>query len=187
MFRLFAQRTPRRIIEAAYGAIVAQARSPGFYAGYHVPDTVEARFDMIVLHLALVLRRLRRDPLGEFGQRVFDLFCLDMDRNLREMGVSDLAVPRHMRRVGEAFYGRANAYDLALAGSDEDLAATLARNIFALAAPSVGARRLTAYMRAAEASLAAQDAGAIGRGELSFPDPDKVESGEPGADGSECR
>src|SRR4029077_480171 len=110
------------------GMIVAQARSPEFYRGYGVPDTVEARLDMIMLHLVLVLRGWSgtRD-----GRRLFDRFCQDIDDNFREMGVGDLAVPKKMRRVAEAFYGRAKAYGAALAAADPAaLEAAVSRNVF---------------------------------------------------------
>ena len=95
-------RMPGRTIAALYGAIVAQARDPRFYESYEVPDTVLGRFDLIVLHLALVLRRLREGDAAMSGlaQGVFDAFCRDMDHNLREMGVSDQGVPLQMCRVG---------------------------------------------------------------------------------------
>ena len=53
-------------------------------------------------------------PGRSLGQRLFDTFCRDLDDNLREMGVGDLAVPKQMRRFGEAFYGRQAAYLAAL-------------------------------------------------------------------------
>src|SRR5262245_12775002 len=102
-------RRPDPTIATLYGAIVTQSRDPRFYQGYAVPDTVLGRFDLILLHLALVLRRLRagEGPARDLAQHLFDTFCRDMDHNLREMGVGDQGVPRQMRRVGEAFYGRA--------------------------------------------------------------------------------
>lgn len=175
-FTLFRRRRDGTI-EALYGAIVAQARAPHFYADYGVPDTVEGRFDMIVLHLALVIRRLRAGApeLREAGQRLFDRFCRDMEHNLREMGVSDLAVPRRMRGFGEAFYGRAAAYDQALDAADEaSLAAAVARNVFGLADAAAGAQRLAAYMRAAERQLAAQDVAALAQGTVRFPHADRI-------------
>ena len=178
MFRVFPRHQQAHTIRALYGAIVAQARTPSFYAAYLVPDTVEGRFDMIVLHLALVLRRLRREPteLGALGQSVFDLFCTDMDHSLREMGVGDLAVPKHMRRLGEAFYGRALAYDRALENQcGELLASALARNLFpAEDATPPGAVRLASYVRATEGGLNAQLGAAIASGALHFPDPDTI-------------
>ena len=103
-------------IDALYGMIVAQARSPAFYLGYGVPDTVSGRLDMIVLHLVLLLRQLPSENGGASptGQRLFDRFCRDIDDNFREMGVGDLTVPKRMQAFGEAFYGRTAAYDLAL-------------------------------------------------------------------------
>ena len=112
------RRSPKRTIAALYGAIVAQARAArSSTQAYGVPDTVLGRFDLIVLHLVLLLRRLRAGEAAHraLAQGVFDAFCRDMDHNLREMGISDQGVPRQMRRVGEAFYGRAQAYEAALA------------------------------------------------------------------------
>ena len=133
----FRRSSQDRTIRDLYGAIVAQARSPAFYSDYGVPDTVQGRFDLIVLHLVLLLRRLGRSDrrrasrAGGLGQKLFDVFCRDLDGNLREMGVGDLAVPKRMRRFGEAFYGRQAAYGAAFAAADDrELEKALARNIF---------------------------------------------------------
>lgn len=175
-FTLFRRRRADPTIQALYGAIVAQARHPAFYARYGVPDTVEGRFDMIVLHLALLVRRLRAEaePLKARAQGAFDAFCADMDHNLREMGLSDVGVPRQMKSFGEAFYGRAAAYDRALDQDDAAaLAATLARNVFAAAAAD-GAARLAAYVREADRRLGAAPAAALAQSDLPFPDPETV-------------
>lgn len=161
-----------RSIRALYGAIVAQARSATFYADYRVPDTVEGRFDLIVLHLVLLLRRLDRD--GEAGRRLgqglFDEFCRDLDANLREMGIGDLTVPKRMRDFAEAFYGRQQAYLAALAAADAgDFEKALARNIFPCG--DGAAARLAAYARAAVRGLDLQQDDALIRGEVVFPDP----------------
>jgi cytochrome b pre-mRNA-processing protein 3 len=168
-------------IDTLYGTIVAQARSPVFYRDYGVPDTVLARLDMIMLHLVLVLRRLRdAGPDGPaVGQRLFDHFCRDIDDNFREMGVGDLAVPKEMRRVAVAFYGRAKAYEAALAApAPAALAGALARNIHDAEEAPLGARRLAAYMMTAAAELSALDAGALLEGRLAFPDPDATPPAE---------
>jgi len=161
-------------IAALYGAIVAQARDPRFYASYGVPDTVLGRFDLIVLHLALLLRRLRAGdaPAHAVAQGVFDAFCRDMDHNLREMGISDQGVPRQMRRVGEAFYGRAQAYDAALAHpNNEMLIEALRRNVYAEAADAVAAGALATYVRKAAGELDAQDLESLVRGDVRFRQP----------------
>jgi cytochrome b pre-mRNA-processing protein 3 len=160
-------------ISALYGMIVAQARLPCFYRDYAVADTVNGRFDLIVLHLAMVSDRMMQDPaLKVLGQGVFDRFCEDMDNNLREMGISDLKVPKEMQRIGEAFYGRAQAYREALAAGGAALAEALARNIYGGAPPAPGlAPRLAAYMRLAVLDLAAQDAESLAAGDLRFLDP----------------
>jgi cytochrome b pre-mRNA-processing protein 3 len=172
-------RSPRGdTIQGLYGAIVAQARSRGFYADYGVADTVAGRFDMIVLHLVVFVRRLRREPapIRALGQGVFDLFCRDMDHNFREMGIGDLAVPKHMRRVAEAFYGRAAAYDDAIdRPGEEPLATALARNIFPEAVvPSAGVGRLARYVRATIEELDRQDGEGFAQAKVMFPDPGMI-------------
>jgi cytochrome b pre-mRNA-processing protein 3 len=168
---------PAPNIDALYGMIVAQARSTAFYRDYGAPDTVEGRLDMLVLHLVLVLRRLSqgRAALPPIGQQLFDRFCQDIDDNFREMGVGDLAVPKEMRRVAEIFYGRAKAYETALADADPGaLELSVARNVFGVSAPQLGARRLAAYIREAARLLAEQPLGAPNRHEFHFPQPEAV-------------
>src|ERR1700757_4932293 len=121
IFPLFRRNARPHTISTLYGTIVAQARLPCFYRDYVVPDTINGRFDLIVLHLAVALDRLAADPkLRQLGQSLFDRFCQDMDHNLREMGVGDLSVPKEMQRMGEAFYGRAQAYRAALAAPGQE-------------------------------------------------------------------
>jgi cytochrome b pre-mRNA-processing protein 3 len=177
MLPLF-RRSPKPTIAALYGAIVAQARHPGFYQSYEVPDTVLARFDMVVLHLVLVLCRLREGDAAA-AQAVFDTFCRDMDDNLREMGISDQGVPRHMRRVGQAFYGRAQAYEAALGeGDDAALVAALARNVYAEVAEPQGAPdRLAGYVRRAARDLTGQAPERLAAGTVQFPEPEPIPAG----------
>jgi cytochrome b pre-mRNA-processing protein 3 len=150
-------------IETIYGMIVTQTREPLFYRDLGVPDTVDGRFDLLLLHLWMVLRRLRGAGGMEPAQALFDRFCEDMDDNLREMGVGDLAVPRRMQAFGEAFYGRSQAYDLALAEGAEPLAQAIRKNILN-GVHTENARRLAAYAMTVLTLLAAIDDGAMLRG-----------------------
>jgi cytochrome b pre-mRNA-processing protein 3 len=183
MFHFFRRNPANHSIASLYGTIVAQARAAPFYRICGVPDTVNGRFEMVLLHTVLVLRRLESEPppVRRIGQALFDRFCADMDGSLREMGVGDLAVPVKMRKIGEAFYGRQAAYGAALAANDaEPLVAALERNVFGThtgtqsptSAPGVD--RLAAYVRAAAAQLADQSGEALSRAELSFPDPERL-------------
>ena len=162
---------PRGTIEAIYGMIVTQAREPLFYRDLGVPDTVNGRFDLLLLHLWMALHRLRSvADAGGLVQALFDRFCEDMDANLREMGVGDLAVPKRMQAFGEAFYGRAAAYAQALAAGGDGLAPAIGRKVLDGREPD-NARRLAAYAQTAMASLAAQDDAALLGGSLRFPLP----------------
>jgi cytochrome b pre-mRNA-processing protein 3 len=165
-------RAPSRgTIEAIYGMIVTQAREPSFYRDLGVPDTVNGRFDLLVLHLWLVLRRFKSWEGGaNLSQALFDHFCDDMDANLREMGIGDLTVPKRMQAFGEAFYGRARAYDLALASGVEPLAQALCKNILNGEGMET-ARRLATYAETTIASLTGLDEATLRSVTWKFPLP----------------
>ncbi len=165
-----------------YRAAVTAARAAPFYAVLGVPDTPDGRFDMIALHVFLVLRRLKQGGGPQalaLAQALTDQMFADMDRSLRELGVGDLGVGRQVKALAEAFMGRAAAYDLALDDPGplgrEGLAAALFRNIFRAApngeAATAGTVALAAHVRAADAALAAQAMDAILSGSISFPSP----------------
>ena len=134
-----------------YITTVAQARLPAFYADLGVPDTLEGRFDLIVLHAGLMFRRLRKS--GQAGRPLSDaLFAVmfdDLDQNLREMGVGDMGVGKRVKKMAQAFYGRCKAYDDALDSSDPaDLVEAIQRNVYGPAMEdSQNAKRLTDYVR----------------------------------------
>ena len=179
ILRLFRRRFHPATIHTLYGAIVAQARRSEFYEEIGAADTVEGRFDMIVLHLVLVLRRIEREPQGAaLGRALVDAFGRDMDHNLREMGVGDLAVPKQMKRMMEAFHGRARSYASALSGADPTaLERALARNVFG-GDGAPGVARLAAYVRRAAGQLDAAQGAQFLRGGLAFPDPDAILAGK---------
>ncbi len=162
--KLFAKKVTTA--ETLYAAIVAAARQPRFYAEWGVPDTVDGRFDMIVLHIYLVLQRLKTET-PELCQRLTDLFFDDMDRSLREMGVGDLSVGKKVRRMAEAFHGRLNAYAAAAEQGDQSLIEALQRNVYGGQA-SKSVNELARWLRDAKAILAAQSAATITAAEVRF-------------------
>jgi cytochrome b pre-mRNA-processing protein 3 len=181
MLNVFRRNPRASTIEALYGAIVAQARAPVFYLDYRVPDTVNGRLDLLMLHLALTFERLSQGSPDEaaIGQGLFDRFCRDIDDHLREQGVSDLKVPKEMRGVGAAFFGRHGTYLTALRDGDPSaLQAGLRRNVYQ-GAPEAAVLRLSVYVEAVHAALAGQDAEAIAQGDFAWPDPAAVTPDRP--------
>jgi cytochrome b pre-mRNA-processing protein 3 len=152
--RLFRRDSEENTIASAlYGAIVAQARSPALYTDFGVADTVTGRFEMVTLHVILMLDRLEREgePARPLGQAVFDLYVKDMDRSLRELGIGDFGVPKRMKKMAQAFFGRHDAYRQALASGDRALLTeTIARNVFGGAETSA-APALATYALASQA------------------------------------
>ena len=110
-----------------------QARDPAFYAQASAPDTVEGRFELYMMHVILLAMRLRGQgaQAAETSQVMFDAFLRGLDDAMREMGVGDLSVGKKMRKLGEAFYGRAKAYAAAVADARRSSRRSCARTLYA--------------------------------------------------------
>ena len=150
--------------QAVYAAIVAATRQPHFYADLDVPDSIDGRFDLLVVHLWLVVARLKGedDPLR---QQLIDVFCVDMDDNIRELGAGDLGVSKKVRRMAEAFQGRYVAYDAA--HDHATMVAALQRNVYAGKA-SAGVAKLADYVLNAKRRLGEQETENIIAGKFVF-------------------
>ncbi|MEX1034889.1 MAG: ubiquinol-cytochrome C chaperone family protein [Sneathiella sp.] len=162
VFAKFFRRNPQEAAaEALYAEIVRQSRLPVFYERAAVPDTVDGRFEMILLHAFLVMRHLkgRGDAAQRLSQRLFDQMFADMDQSLREIGIGDLSIGKHIKKMAKAFYGRVAAYEAALDGGAESLETALERDHYGSLeeVPAEAVRLLADYVRAADARLA--DAG----------------------------
>lgn len=157
---------PRRV----YEAIVAAARHPHFYATWGVPDTVDGRFDMIILHAYLVLHRLR-GTASQFRQELVDEVFRDMDRSLRDMGAGDLSVGKKVRKMAEVFYGRVAAYERALETGPPQLEDAIRRNVFPDFPAEFSVSRLAWHVERTRETLANSDSGHILAGEVHFPEP----------------
>lgn len=169
-----------RTAESLYQAVVRQGRQPGFYLDLQVPDTVDGRFDMIALHTALLLRRLKRDApdSDSLAQALFDRMFDDMDANLREMGVGDVGVSHRIKGMAQAFYGRLRAYDDGLsAPGDAPLITALRRNLFRKVdvAPHC-LQKMAGYLRQAWRDMETMQASELQGGGVRFPPPPSAEA-----------
>ncbi len=147
----------RRLVAGLHLRIDQAARAPGLFRNLDVPDTVEGRFEAVCLHVHLVLRRLRRlpPPAADVGQDLVNAVFAQFDAALRELGVGDVGVPKRMKKLGSAFYGRAGGYDAALdAGDRSALALALGRNVLG-DADGARAGPLADYVVASNARLSA--------------------------------
>lgn len=146
IFNLFRRQPTPYDVEDAYSSIVAQSRQVMFYTDCGVPDTVTGRFDMVSLHVALLLHRLRRDEQAkDFAQALVNYFFRDMDRSIRELGVTDIGVPKKVKTMGKMFYGLVSVLGPALDARDvTEVEAVLVRNVYP--EPHPGAAQLAAYL-----------------------------------------
>src|ERR1700722_14709421 len=131
--QLFSPSAARQQAFDTYVQIVAQARNVVFYKDWQVEDTLDGRFDVIVLHLFLVISRceeeVSRPDVKSFIRYLSEAFFADMDRNLREMGASDTGVGIRVKKMAQAFYGRMKAYKETI-GDETILAEALIRNAY---------------------------------------------------------
>ncbi len=112
-----------------YHAVVAHARAPHWYEDGAVPDTVDGRFDMIAAILAFVLLRLEGEEAGaQPSAWLAERFVTDMDEQLRELGVGDIGVGKHIGKMMGMLGGRLGAYRDGLATGS--LTPALERNLY---------------------------------------------------------
>jgi cytochrome b pre-mRNA-processing protein 3 len=162
---------PPEAVRATYIALVAQARNPFFYTTLGVPDTLDGRFEVIVLHLFFLQHRLRAADPG-FAQSLSEAFFIDMDRSLRELGIADTGVAHRIKAMGKAYHGRLQAYTAGLLDPAVLLAA-LARNLYGTVEDGHVAllERAAAYVTQTAAAVEAADAATITGGMFPWPAP----------------
>lgn len=169
------RRAPRAAgAEALYETVVAQARQPGFYSHCGVPDTVDGRFELIALHVFLVLHRLKADhpETADLAQDLFDTLFRDMDQNLRELGAGDLGVAPRIKRMAQGLYGRIAAYEAGLEGPEGALEAALGRNLYGTVAPRPDQLRgMAGYLRREVEGLTRREPADLKAGQPGFGGP----------------
>lgn len=164
---LFNRDEGRAALRPLYHAAIAEARDPAWYLEGGAADTLDGRFDMLSAVVSLILIRLEHE--GEAGKvpsvMLTELFIDDMDGQLREDGVGDVVVGKHLGRMMSALGGRLTAYRDAFAGGD--LEAALARNLYRGEAPDPSALSFTAHrLRAVHQALGRQTLDQLMKGEI---------------------
>jgi len=178
MFAWLSRRSHRRRnARELYGSIVTQARKPTFYSAWGVPDTMAGRFEMVVVHLSVVLDRLQAEAGAEAGQAaalaraLTEAFIADMDASMREMTFGDLAVPKEVKRTAAALFDRHSAYRGPLQGRQAAaLAGALRVQLAYLAAAGpMDVDGLAHYMLQAADAIGRQRAGELMAAGLAWP------------------
>lgn len=171
MFTWFAKRSQsKNTARQLYGAVVAQAREPGFYRDMGVADTPEGRYELLALHLVLLLERLGAGDVGdeELRREIVETFVTDMDDAMREMGVGDVNVPKKVKKAAGGVYARAGAYRAALANPDDTNLASALRGYVYQGAATADTGPLAAYVRRCVAHLAVVPPATLRTGAATF-------------------
>ena len=167
------RRSAERIARALYGSSVTAARTPALYKDLGIPDTLAGRFEMVVLNTFLLMHRLSAE--GEAGrglaQALAEAMTEQLDDDMRQMGVSDVTVPKKIRKAASAAYGRFEAYAAALEANDPAaLAEALIRNVYdGDAGRSAEAAKLADHMLGAAATLRGWPSDRVMAGDVDLP------------------
>ena len=102
-----------------YYKIVNISRDTDFYSKCNVPDTTDGRFEILLLHLIILIRKLKKDRKEHLSQSIVDLMFSSIDLSFREEGVGDLSIPKKMKKVGMVFYGRSTSLEDILDTQDD--------------------------------------------------------------------
>ena len=116
-----------------YQKIVIFSRNKIFYTKYSIPDTIDGRFDMLVLMTVIVVHRLSniKNEGSKLSQKIFDIVFKDLDYSLRELGAGDVSVANNMKKLISSYMGRQKIYVKAFKNEDEKfLALAFKNNIF---------------------------------------------------------
>lgn len=174
MFSALRKEKPlRREALALYTAAMEASRQPVFYKDLSVPDTMDGRFDLLLIHVFLILHRLldeRASGGDALSQALFDVCFEDIDQALRESGVGDMKIGKHMKKMMLAFNGRMHAYEKAAAAGEKGLREPVARNLYGASesVPDKAVQALAAYMADNIAYLERQDQDDIRAGIVRF-------------------
>lgn len=160
-------------VAAVYDAVMRQSRAPELYLHMAVPDTADGRYDLLAVHMHMVLRRIkdRNETAQRMGQKLFDTLFLDMDTQLREMGIGDMGIGKRIKKMAQGFFGRMKSFDEGLAVDDNGaLMAALERNVYRHGVPDDATvlPRLAAYVRAQHDNIAGQAIDDILAGSITF-------------------
>jgi cytochrome b pre-mRNA-processing protein 3 len=162
------------IARQLYGSSVAAARNPVLFRDWCVADTLEGRFEMVALHVGLLVRRLTADgPAGKaLGQAVLEVMVTSLDDDMRELGVSDVRVSKKVQGAASAFYGRLKVYDEVLKSGDEAaLEQALQRNVPGSGAGEVDVRSLARHVIKTADTLQSQSLDELSTGTIVYPSP----------------
>lgn len=166
--RFFRNEDPKAPLAPLYAAVVAAARQPEWYLDGQVPDTLDGRFDMVAAMLSLLLIRLERDGEAHATESALlaEIFVDDMDGQLREIGIGDIIVGKHIGRMMGALGGRLGAYRAGLVDEGDLLAEALVRNVWRGEQPDAAALAwTTARVRALFVALEAMPGNRLIAGE----------------------
>jgi cytochrome b pre-mRNA-processing protein 3 len=170
MLKAFLKSRSDKALGADLCAVVGtQARNPVFFTALGVPDTIDGRFDMVVIHAWIVLERLRELGMKDVSQGLVDSLFSSFDESLRDLGVGDIGIGHRMKKMADAFYGRVTAYREA--GDADALQDAVVRNVYrGDSVQAANAVVLARYMTAAKAAVGNCD---IASGVVDFGDASK--------------
>jgi len=170
IFSFFRRNPNDQIVDQLHGEVMAAARQPYFFTHLGVADTLEGRFECLALLSTPLIKTLAAspEPGPQLAQDLTDAIFAHLDIALRETGVSDIGIPKKMKKLAQSYLGRASAYRAALAQADDlALQAAIARNVYGGQGEFSGP--MAQYVRACTLELAKQPLATYVSGQARYP------------------
>jgi len=126
------------LVQIFYNNIVNLGRNPNLYKYGGIPDTIDGRFELIVLHIHFFIKRFLKGSQNEkdFAQKLIDFMVKDFDLSLREIGVGDLSVGKKVKHMVSSYYGRVKSYDENIYDFNGKFILSLKNNLYGTSNPS---------------------------------------------------
>lgn len=177
MFKWFnKRRNLNQQVDKLYAATALQARNTAFFGPSRVPDTLEGRYEMIVLHVFLLMERLQGSEVetAQTARLLAERFVTDMDDCMRELGIGDTSVPKKVKRAAAGLLERCNDYRTAISAGPNEMSAALAAHVFDGSTDQhqiSTTRKLADYARASAVMLSKQPIDELTASQPAFANP----------------
>ncbi len=167
----------RQVYENIYWLAANHARNPLFYESYSVADSITGRYEMLCVHVFLLLERLRNEESSRnLSQELTEILVKELERAYRDNGFRDLSIPKNIKMLIAGFFERATSYKTALrANNQEQLAGLINKYVYQGQGDvpiANEARKFAIYMLAANAHLKTVPVSDIEKANFAFISPD---------------
>jgi cytochrome b pre-mRNA-processing protein 3 len=156
-----------------YDAIIRQSRVPEFYTKCGVPDDLVGRYNMIVIHLIILItasKKISDIATYDLNHGILESFTRDMDAMVRDLGVEDAHVEQEVKKVMDLCLSDMILYEKAITSADKKALSTAIASNFKNTSDhtKVADAALAGYILNSISSIQRQPLDSILKGHIEF-------------------